>query len=141
MAPVAPPTVGYARFQVGGAYHFALGCDSGTEKLLRVPWQSRLCSAILDYQTAPRQNIICACPASSVEVSIRGEIDGRRVDERFSNCLCGDGRRAARDALVVLRTHPPFQITNCGPCKSRRGTRDWLRGGLATLRDLGATRR
>lgn len=115
------PHLRYAEFQVRGVYaagalhrdHFALVCDS-SEKLLRPLWQSRLCRAILDYQTAPRQNFTCACPLEVVEVSVVGEINGRRIDERFSSCMCGDGKRAARDALVVLRTHPPFEITNGG---------------------------
>ena len=73
-----------------------------------------MCVAILDYQTAPRRNATCACPLEIVEVSVRGEIRGRRIDEQFSYCTCGDGKRAARDAHVVLRTHPPFPATSGG---------------------------
>lgn len=123
------PSIRYARFEVRGDYaasgseqhvygdfkraHFVLVCDS-SEKLSQTSWQSHLCKAILDYQTAPSQNFTCACPLDTVEVSIRGEINDRRIDERFSYCMCGYGKRAARDARVVLGTHPPFQSTNGG---------------------------
>ena len=125
-API--PSIRYAGFQVRGVYvasenhisgavhraHFMLVCDS-SEKLLQPSWQARLCGAILDYQTAPRQrNVACACPLDTVEVSIRGEINDRRIDERFSYCMCGYGKRAARDALVILKTHPPFPTGNGG---------------------------
>jgi hypothetical protein len=121
------PSPRYARFEVRGVYatsenhisghihraHFTLMCAS-SEKLLQNRWQSRLCKAILDFQAAPRRNVVCACPLDIVEVSIRGEIGDRRIYEQFSYCMCGDGKRAARDTRVVLTTHPPFQTANGG---------------------------
>jgi hypothetical protein len=120
------PALGYALFQVSGTYttgggknhftgnvhdeHFVLACHPRmmyAERSLLSP-QDRLCFAILDYQTAPRRNIVCACPVEIDAVSVRGEIQGRRIDERFSSCVCGDGKRAGSDALVILKTHPPF---------------------------------
>jgi hypothetical protein len=120
------PTFRHALFDISGAYattrgavrrtHFTLGCDSQTtyEQLTRRSWQARLCVAILNFQTAPRRNVVCGCPLEIVEVSVRGEIQGRRIHERFSYCMCGDGKRAARDVRVVLKTHPPFQTRNGG---------------------------
>jgi hypothetical protein len=123
--PTIPP-LGYALFQISGSYttgggknhftgklhheRFVLACHSRMmyEELSLLSPQDRLCFAILDYQTAPRRDIVCACPVEIDAVSVRGEIQGRRIDERFSSCLCGDGKRAGRDALAILKTHPPF---------------------------------
>jgi hypothetical protein len=127
LATAIIPALSYADFEISGTYttsgdgnhftgkrhheHFALACHSRSlyEKLSLLSPQDRLCFAILDYQVAPRRNVVCGCPIAIDEVSVRGEIRGRRINEQFTSCLCGDGRRAADDARVILRTHPPFQ--------------------------------
>ncbi len=70
----------------------------------RLPWQARLCLAILDYRTQARvEQTECFCPASPITVDIRGAIRGRSVHERFTPCLCGDGPAAAADVRAILR--------------------------------------
>jgi hypothetical protein len=122
------PALNYADFVVTGTYttsgggnhfsgkrhheHFTLACHSRSlyEKLSMLSPQDRLCFAILDYQSAPRKNLVGACPLEIDEVSVRGQIHGRRIDERFTYCMCGDGKRAGDDARVILKTHPPFRV-------------------------------
>jgi hypothetical protein len=73
----------------------------------RVPWRARLCMALLDYRMrVSPQRIACSCPVSVGVVDVRGTIRGRPIHERITPCLCGDGRRAAADARIILRTHP-----------------------------------
>jgi opacity protein-like surface antigen len=131
VAPSQPaiPSIGYADFEIIGTYttsgggnhftgkrhheHFALACRSQRmyEGLSLLSPQDRLCFAILDYQNAPRRrDVVCFCSVKFDEVSVRGEIRGRRINERFTYCMCGDGRRAGDDARVILKTHPPFQV-------------------------------
>ena len=122
------PALSYALFEVTGTYttsgggnhfsrtrhheHFGLACHSRNQyELLSVlSPQDRLCFAILDYQNAPKGNNPCFCPVEFDVVIVRGDIHGRRIDERFTYCMCEDGRRASDDARVILKTHPPFQI-------------------------------
>jgi hypothetical protein len=74
----------------------------------RAPWRARLCIALLDYRTrVSPQRIECSCPVSAEVVDVRGTIRGRPIHERVTPCLCGDGRRAAADARIILRTHRP----------------------------------
>jgi hypothetical protein len=121
------PAASYAHFEISGTYttsgggnhftgkrhheHFALACHSRSlyETLSLLSPQDRLCFAVLDYQSAPKRNSLCFCPVEFDIVSVRGEIRGRRINEQFTYCLCGNGRRAAADARVILKTHPPFR--------------------------------
>jgi hypothetical protein len=121
------PSTRYAHFEISGTYttsgggnhftgkrhheRFALACRShtlGEERSMPSP-QDRLCFAILDYQNAPKGNGACFCSVKYDVVSVSGKIGGRRINEQFTYCLCGDGRRAIDDARVILQTHPPFQ--------------------------------
>jgi hypothetical protein len=125
---VSPTVSGlsHAQFQIRGTYltgnspnyaadlhrlHFAITClPKRTYEQLKGPlsWKDKLCLAILDYPTQIRLlGIACNCPVSLVGVDVRGEIHGRRVHERITPCLCGDGAQAAHDAHVILKTHPP----------------------------------
>jgi hypothetical protein len=75
-------------------------------------WQAKECLAILDFQAAPRDSgLACPCPLSALSVDVRGTIEGRPVHDRFSNCMCGFGKRAAHDAHVILTTAPPPATT------------------------------
>jgi hypothetical protein len=122
------PALSYALFEVSGTYttsgggnhftgkrhheHFALACHSRTqyEMLSMLSPQDQLCFAILDYQNAPKSSAGCFCPAEFGVITVRGNIHGRRINEQFTSCMCGDGRRASDDARVILQTHPPFRI-------------------------------
>jgi hypothetical protein len=44
----------------------------------------------------------------AVWVNVRGSIRGRPVNATLTPCLCGEGKRAAHDTLIVLKTHPRF---------------------------------
>jgi len=92
--------------------HFALACHSRSlyEELSMLSPRDRLCFAILDYQSAPKRDSLCFCPVEFDVITVRGDIHGRPIDEQFTYCLCGDGRRASDDARVILKTHPPFRI-------------------------------
>jgi len=121
------PALSYAVFEVSGTYttsgggnhftgkrhheHFALACQSRSlyEELSMLSPRDRLCFAILDYQSAPKRDSLCFCPVEFDVITVRGDIHGRRIDEQFTYCLCGDGRRASDDARVILKTHPPFR--------------------------------
>lgn len=117
----------YAQFQIhetytsgsstnhfGGDLHraqFTLTCNrEGTYLKLAggLSWQDRLCLAILDHRTQVPLQVACGCPVSPVVVDVRGTIRGRPLHERVTPCLCGDGPEAARDARVILMTHPPL---------------------------------
>jgi hypothetical protein len=124
------PARSYALFEVSGTYttsgggnhftgkrhheHFALACHSRDhyELLSMLSPQDRLCFAILDYQSAPKSSAGCFCPVAFDMVNVRGTIHGRRIDEHFTYCLCGDGRRAIEDVRVILKTHPPFRTAS-----------------------------
>jgi hypothetical protein len=125
-----PPNAGglrpqaYATFHIRGTYisstnhftgdidrlRFTIHCRSPAEYARlqgRMSWQERLCTAIVDYRTQiPLQGSVCRCPASLARVDVRGTIRGRPVREILTPCLCADGRRAAADARVILRTRP-----------------------------------
>jgi hypothetical protein len=114
----------YAVFDVHGTYpaarsgglggpivrrHFALRCPTRKALLaLRggLGWRERLCFAVLDYQAAPKRAINCMCVRTVVGVTVRGVIDGRRVQEVFTPCVCNQTGRVRRDVRVILRTHP-----------------------------------
>jgi len=125
------PSVGippYAQFEIRETYttgtstnhfggdlhraHFALTCHNSERTYLKLQGvlssRDRLCVAILDYRTQIPLQVACGCPVSSVVVDVRGTIRGRPVREHITPCLCGDGARAARDARVILTTHPPL---------------------------------
>jgi hypothetical protein len=116
----------YARFTVSGTYandartanfgselrhaRFTINCASPRAyRQMRglLLWEGRLCIAILDFQTAPRDSgLVCPCPLTVFWVDVRGTIQGRPVHDRFSTCMCGFGKRAAHDAHVILTTAP-----------------------------------
>jgi len=117
----------YAQFQIRETYttgstnhfggdlhraHFTLTCNAEGMYLKLaggLSWQDRLCLAILDYRTRiPLQGGSCKCPLSPLVVDVQGTIRGQPVRERVTPCLCGDGPEAARDARVILTTHPPL---------------------------------
>jgi hypothetical protein len=126
--PAIIPALSYALFEVSGTCttsgggdhstgkrhheHFALACHPRNqyELLSMLSPQDRLCFAILDYQSAPKRNSPCFCPVEFDMVTVRGNIHGRRINERFTYCMCEDGRRASDDARVILTTRPPFQV-------------------------------
>jgi hypothetical protein len=130
--PAIVPALSYALFEVTGTYttsgggnhftgrrhheHFALACHSRNqyEVLSMLSPQDRLCFAILDYQSAPKKNTLCFCPVEFDVVTVRGNIHGRGINEQFTYCLCGVGRRAIEDTRVILTTHPPFRTGNGG---------------------------
>jgi hypothetical protein len=58
-----------------------------------------LCLAILDYRTQIRFLVgeECNCPASAVRVDVRGAIQGHRIHERITPCMCGLDRQARYD--------------------------------------------
>lgn len=123
----------YARFTVSGTYandvrtanfgselelrhaRFTINCASPRAyRQMRgiLLWEGRLCIAILDFQTAPRDSgPVCPCPLTLLWVDVRGTIQGRPVHDRFSTCMCGFGTRAAHDAHVILTTAPPPATT------------------------------
>jgi hypothetical protein len=121
----------YARFTVSGTYanddrsatvgpelrhaRFTITCLAPrTYHHMRgiLGWQDRECLAILDFQTARRDSgVVCPCPLTVLWVDVRGTIQGRRVHDRFSTCMCGFGPRAAHDAHVILTTAPPPAAT------------------------------
>lgn len=89
---------------------FILTCNpEGTHFKLAggLTWQDRFCLAILDYRKRIPLQVACKCPHSSVVVDVRGTAHGRPVHERVTPCLCEDSPDAARDARVMLTTHPP----------------------------------
>jgi hypothetical protein len=114
----------YAVFDVHGTYptdrsdglggrvirqHFTLRCPTRKTILeLRggLSWRERLCFALVDYQVAPKRAINCMCVRTVVGVTVRGMIDGRRVQETFTPCVCNQTGRVRRDVRVILRTHP-----------------------------------
>jgi hypothetical protein len=117
----------YARFVVRGVYasragrqnhlfgpgvrrRFTVTCRAPERRRDRArpaSWETRLCAALIDYRTAPRSSTGCFCPFTTFNVVVRGEVRGRRIREAFSACVCGLGRRARRDTLIILRTRPP----------------------------------
>ena len=127
LATAIIPALSYALFEVTGTYttsgggnhftgkrhheHFAIACHSRNqyELLSMLSPRDRLCFAILDYQSAPKKNNLCFCPVAFDMVNVRGNIHGRRIDERFTFCTCGEGQRAMDDTRVILKTHPPFR--------------------------------
>lgn len=118
------PGATYAVFHVHGTYlaarsggvggriirrHFTLRCS--TQKTILelqgvLSWRDRLCVALLDYRAAPKRAINCMCVRTVVGVTVRGTIDGRRVQETFTPCVCNQAGRVRRDVRVILRTHP-----------------------------------
>jgi hypothetical protein len=118
------PAVAYAVFDVHGTYptarsdglggriirrHFTLQCPGRKTiiKLQRGPSpRDRICFALLDYQAAPKRAINCMCVRTVVGVTVRGMIDGRRMHETFTPCVCNQTGRVRRDVRVILRTHP-----------------------------------
>jgi hypothetical protein len=108
------PGATYAVFDVHGTYptirrHFTLRCPSQktiVELQGILSWRERLCFALLDYQAAPKRAINCMCVRTVVGVTVRGVIDGRRVQETFTPCVCNQTGRVRRDVRVILRTHP-----------------------------------
>jgi hypothetical protein len=124
-------TAWYARFRISGTYandartanfgsevrhaRFTITCASPRSyRQMRgiLSWPAEECIAILDFQTAPRDSgLVCPCPLSALSVDVRGTIEGRPVHDRFSNCMCGFGKRAAHDAHVILTTAPPPATT------------------------------
>jgi hypothetical protein len=75
----------------------------------RASWRSRLCIALLDYPTRlSQEGIACSCPVSTSRVDVRGTVRGRPVRMVITPCTC-DGRQAAADARIILRTRPRAQ--------------------------------
>jgi hypothetical protein len=90
---------------------FTLRCPSPKAAALQwgePPWAPGLCAAILDYHSAIRLigGPECNCPASPVDVDVRGRVAGRTFREHVTACTCGASPRAIADARVILRTHP-----------------------------------
>jgi hypothetical protein len=110
VSPVVTPA--YARFTVELRHaRFSITCASPrTYRQMRgiLSWQARECIAIVDFQTAAHgSGSACPCPLSALSVHVRGTIQGRPVDDRFTTCMCGYGKRAAHDVRVILTTAPP----------------------------------
>lgn len=126
VSPIVPlQSRAYAVFHIRGRYltsrrnhftgdinrvRFTLSCRSPRDYrglYGRVSWRTRLCIALLDYpRRISPQAIACSCPVSISRVAVRGSVRGRPVRMVITPCLCGEGRRAAADARVILRIHP-----------------------------------
>jgi hypothetical protein len=74
----------------------------------RRTWRTTLCAAILDYRSEVRLlgGPECNCPASPIAVDVRGQVGGRLLREHVTACGCGVSAASAREASVILNTHP-----------------------------------